>query len=246
LEYELPVGFTIDVPIDSQLALQLWIQIICPVLRSNQTTGFAGSGKYDFPNVETDSKGKVLNKNGKPLKVKKVLDSKTGKVIGENLVGSVGHITDDYEETDKLEHLRCQAMDWRDMCDIAIDLINEKCRTAEVAKENSLDDTSSGDDNPPCGKKPVAKSKSGSVALFAQDDFPIVNGNPLNSLTPAQYNVVLTLLMFPEIRFTKDELDQKSGHSDAIKILKRLAKKNDDWRSVISLAGTTGKGYAIV
>jgi len=44
---------------------------------------------------------------------------------------------------------------------------------------------------------------------------------------------------------SKDELADKSGHGDAHRILKRLADSDDDWRSVILLAGEPGGRYRL-
>ena len=93
--------------------------------------------------------------------------------------------------------------------------------------------------------QPVAESATGSVRLFSRHEGPIVNGEEQNSLTHAQYDVLLALLKAGDKGLTKDALDRKSGHGDARAILKRLAEKDPDWESVISFPGTPGKGYHI-
>jgi hypothetical protein len=44
---------------------------------------------------------------------------------------------------------------------------------------------------------------------------------------------------------TKDQLDAKSGHSEARKILKRLATSDPDWAAVIQMPGLPGRRYRI-
>jgi hypothetical protein len=91
----------------------------------------------------------------------------------------------------------------------------------------------------------VAESATKSVILFGRDGGPVVKGSEKSKLTNSQYDVVLALLRTGEKGLTKDELDRKSGHGDARKILKRLSERDSDWASVISFPGTTGMGYRI-
>jgi len=44
---------------------------------------------------------------------------------------------------------------------------------------------------------------------------------------------------------SKDELVGKSGHGDAVNILKRLADRDADWKSVIQLGEIPGGRYRI-
>ncbi len=81
------------------------------------------------------------------------------------------------------------------------------------------------------------------VILGGQHEEPIVCGVKQKILTYATYNVVKALVLAKR-PLTKDELVAKSGHLDAINILKRLAK-DPDWKEVIQLAGSPGKGYSI-
>ena len=92
---------------------------------------------------------------------------------------------------------------------------------------------------------PIVKTDSGSVLLFDPHDRPIVNGTEKPTLTYAQYNVVMALLKAGDKGLTKDALDRNSGHTDARKILGRLANKDNDWKAVILLPGITGKRYRI-
>ena len=89
------------------------------------------------------------------------------------------------------------------------------------------------------------KSASGSVQLFDRVTKPTVKGKKKDVLTNARYDVVLALLNAGEEGLTKDELDHKSEHTDAHKLLKRVAESDPDWASVIPLPGKPGKGYRI-
>jgi hypothetical protein len=102
------------------------------------------------------------------------------------------------------------------------------------------------EDDGPDPPDPVAVSISERVKLFSRDDPPIVGGEMKDTLTNAQYDVVLALLNAGDAGLTKDNLDRESKHGDARKILRRLADNDCDWRAVISFPGTTGKGYRIL
>jgi len=82
------------------------------------------------------------------------------------------------------------------------------------------------------------------VILVGQGEQVIVNGEPKDTLTEAQYNVVQALLEAGSNGLSKDQLVQKSGHGDAVRVLKRLAS-DSDWASVIGLAGKPGGRYRI-
>jgi hypothetical protein len=73
----------------------------------------------------------------------------------------------------------------------------------------------------------------------------VLNGR-LRIETTGQYNVVQTLINAYPNRLTKSVLGVKSGHPDAVNILKRLRKKHKSWERVIHLAGVAGGGYALV
>jgi len=64
-------------------------------------------------------------------------------------------------------------------------------------------------------------------------------------LTRPQYGVVKALLEAGERGLSKDELDHKSKHGDARKILKRLAESDADWKAVIHFPGKPGVGCRI-
>jgi hypothetical protein len=81
--------------------------------------------------------------------------------------------------------------------------------------------------------------------LQGRDKGPIVSGRLKQTLTPPQFDAVKALLDAGEPGLTKDQLDKKSGHGDARKILKRLADSDPDWKAVLPFPGTTGMRYRI-
>jgi hypothetical protein len=84
------------------------------------------------------------------------------------------------------------------------------------------------------------------VVLNGQGKPPVVRGQRKPVLTFAQYNVVTALLQAGEGGLSKDELARDSGHTDALGILRRLARKDPDWAAVIRFAGQTGGRYRII
>jgi hypothetical protein len=94
--------------------------------------------------------------------------------------------------------------------------------------------------------EPVAQSPSGSVFLYGSSEHPTVNGKTKGRLRNTQYNVVLALIQAGDEGLTKDQLDHKSGHGDARKILSRLANSDPDWKIAIYLPGVKGMGYRIL
>jgi hypothetical protein len=83
------------------------------------------------------------------------------------------------------------------------------------------------------------------VVLQGPNDPPLVCGREKRPLTRPQYDVVNALLEAGEDGLAKDQLDKRSGHGDARKILERLAKSDDDWNAVIEFPGVAGRGYRI-
>jgi hypothetical protein len=83
------------------------------------------------------------------------------------------------------------------------------------------------------------------VVLRGPGERPIVGGVEKGPLTLPQYDVVKALLDAGERGLSKDELDRKSKHGDARKILKRLAKSDPDWNAAIHFPGKAGGGYRI-
>ena len=65
-------------------------------------------------------------------------------------------------------------------------------------------------------------------------------------LTLPRYNVLMALCEAGKLGLNKDELVERSGHNDAINILKRLARNNPDWESVIQLPGVPRMRYRVV
>jgi hypothetical protein len=94
-------------------------------------------------------------------------------------------------------------------------------------------------------ERAVLTKNSPLVVLGSRDEFPIVCGHTKGPLTRAQYDVVQALLEAGERGLSKDELDRKSKHGDARKILKRLAASDTDWKAVIHFPGKPGRGYGI-
>lgn len=83
------------------------------------------------------------------------------------------------------------------------------------------------------------------VVLRGREEGPLVLGKTKRLLTRARYDVVKTALEAPDGGWTKDQLISKSGHEDALGVLRRLAEKDPDWAEVIHFAGQTGGGYWI-
>ncbi len=84
-----------------------------------------------------------------------------------------------------------------------------------------------------------------SVELQGSGDCVLVQGKVKPPLTFAQYAVVKALLQAGEDGLTKDQLDARSGHSDARKILKRLHDSDPDWAAVIQMPGRSGCRYRL-
>lgn len=64
-------------------------------------------------------------------------------------------------------------------------------------------------------------------------------------LTAGQFNVIETIVTHFPHKLTGDQLVKASGHRDAVNMLKKIAKTDDDWDDVIHLAGSNGGGYGI-
>jgi hypothetical protein len=83
------------------------------------------------------------------------------------------------------------------------------------------------------------------VAIGNPDICEVIVNNKVKTLTPARFDVVMTLVNAFPGKLNKDQLPRKSGHNDAVNMLKALAKSDQDWNSVILLAGSPGKGYGL-
>lgn len=84
------------------------------------------------------------------------------------------------------------------------------------------------------------------IKLNGQGEPVIVRGVEKPPLTTAQYNVIAVLIDAGENGLTKDQLAHKSGHGDAVRVLKRLSEKDADWMAVVRMAGKTGGRYRII
>src|SRR5262249_4389430 len=83
------------------------------------------------------------------------------------------------------------------------------------------------------------------VVLHGPGERPTACGPDKVPLTRAQYDTVKALLDAGPAGLSKDQLDHKSGHGDARKILKRLAESDSDWAAVVHFPGKPGGGYRI-
>ena len=90
---------------------------------------------------------------------------------------------------------------------------------------------------------PVAQSER--VKLYGRDEEPEIDGKPAPKLTPAQYDVIKALLEAGPFGLGKDDLDIRSGHTEARKLLKATVKKLSAWGEVIAFPGTTGRKYRV-
>ena len=126
---------------------------------------------------------------------------------------------------------------WGAISHEAADIVNRNAATCDDEAEG----TSAGSEGP----SPISETESGSVLLFDRHIATIANGTEKKKLTNAQYDVVLALLQTGDIGLTKDDLNRNSKRGDALGVLRRLAKGDSDWKSVISFPGKTGGGYRI-
>ena len=94
---------------------------------------------------------------------------------------------------------------------------------------------------------PEAQSPSGKLKLFGQENEIELLGLRHRRLTVAQYDVLVALCEAGKKGLSKDELPTKSHHTDAVNILKRLARRTDShWKSVIQLAVFSGGRYRVL
>jgi hypothetical protein len=92
----------------------------------------------------------------------------------------------------------------------------------------------------------VGTTKTPPVELRGQGEQPVVLGKVKPVLSLAQYNVLMALMSAGPVGYSKDELDRESGHTEARKILRRLAASDPDWAKVVKLPGSPGKRYRLV
>ena len=77
-------GCNPDGTLRDDTAFVVWVQQICPVMRSLQTAAKADAGKFDIPRVKTDDQGRILGREGKPLPLIEKTNPETG------LAGCIG------------------------------------------------------------------------------------------------------------------------------------------------------------
>lgn len=107
-------------------------------------------------------------------------------------------------------------------------------------------------------EKPVPKQISNVSAKDVSVGAPIMTTTPTEEIgtwmvggvlkklrTKAQRDIIQVLHAAGAAGLSSDELDRKSGHTDARKILGRLAKKDLGWQSVIVLPGNSHGRYRI-
>jgi hypothetical protein len=85
----------------------------------------------------------------------------------------------------------------------------------------------------------------GFVVLRGSHRSPLVCGVERAVLKRSQYDVVKALNAAGPEGLSGKTLVERSNHSDAVNILKRLRKSDPHWKRVIQLAGVSGRRYAI-
>lgn len=123
-----------------------------------------------------------------------------------------------------------------------LDLPDHRVIAAAVEQEAARLSAEPSAPNDPGVPAPVNRPQ---VVLRGHGKRPIVSDVEKDPLTLPQYDVVNALLEAGERGLSKDELDRKSKHGDARKILKRLAESDPDWNTVIHFPGKPRGGYRI-
>jgi len=101
--------------------------------------------------------------------------------------------------------------------------------------------------NPPPGdgekrpEQPAAMDEP-RVVLRGRDEGPLVLGKEKPPLTGREYNGIKALLGAGKHGLIKDKLDEKSGHSEARKVLQPFRDSDPDWEAVIHMPGKAGRG----
>jgi hypothetical protein len=92
------------------------------------------------------------------------------------------------------------------------------------------------------------KKKKPTLVLGEFGGYPIINGKRKRPLTEPQYDVVRAIADEGELGLTTSQLDQRTRHGDARRVLKNLAMSDADWASIILFPGkkNKGQGYRIV
>lgn len=95
-------------------------------------------------------------------------------------------------------------------------------------------------------KFPRSDSVKCSISLIDHKKREVSLRGVPKTIGPAQFAVVEALIeVFPST-LSKDQLVDKSGHTDAVNALSRLRKKGEDWQTAIKMAGVTGGGYSLL
>jgi hypothetical protein len=119
----------------------------------------------------------------------------------------------------------------------AISLLHGAILSEEAANGNREEPASGGR-----GGSPAAPEDTRRVVLRSRQEGPIVLGREKPPLTEREYNIIQALLEAGERGLSKDKLDEKSGHSEARKVLKTLRESDPDWEAVIQMPGKAGMG----
>ncbi len=116
--------------------------------------------------------------------------------------------------------------------------LDAKCMRTLCADPRARDEF-----DPHAGSRRVQDTR---VILRARSEGPLVHGTEMEVLTDAQYNVLECLIRSGEKGLSKDMLTLKSGHADAVNVLKKLAASHELWTKAIPLPGIPGRGYRVL
>lgn len=122
-------SLTFPRPLTDEHALKLWAMFIAPNIRHTFPDRLkGGSGKSDFPPVVRNKAGKLIGKDGKPLRyVKTKYTGPNGEVVyGEQLSGELVLKTDLMDEPDRLDRAEHIAADWADLIGLLIELVDDQ------------------------------------------------------------------------------------------------------------------------
>jgi hypothetical protein len=109
---------------------------------------------------------------------------------------------------------------------------------AQLAKERERADS------PPSPRVPLPSiaAKDDLVILYGPFDEPRVLGTPKPALGKVRHKVIKTLIEAGDDGLSLDELRNQSTHMGARNVLTGIARKDDDWRSVIWFPGRSRVG----
>jgi hypothetical protein len=114
---------TVDQKNDDSL-FWYWRMIASPILRGLHPDEFgANAGAFEFPTAKTDARGRVLGRNGKPIRI---IRGNGGSLR----TTEPAYINDDYTEAESLSHERARCRDWADACRAASRLLAERAELA--------------------------------------------------------------------------------------------------------------------